>query len=271
MKFEKKAIVGALVALPLITAGGLAQADSVDAIAVNPTTLDDVGIYGTVPPDPSGTEGKLKYFIPLDEDNKGIYGVTVTPGGGLSGQFSDSGPGTGYGTKTATNYALQTYLYFDVSGFDDSDPSGFLTLEFDDLDLIPENDPANFFEDVEIAFSSDGLNFSGQTGNLQTHAEVQALSSLVPGSFAVDNDGDNLTFQLVVPDSVWSDALLNTEAVFAELVFGVQSTGGSNTPEFLLGAAIGNEAVVPLPAAVWLFGSALVGVAGIGYRRKQTA
>ena len=28
---------------------------------------------------------------------------------------------------------------------------------------------------------------------------------------------------------------------------------------------------VPIPAAVWLFGSALVGVAGVGYRRKVVA
>ena len=27
--------------------------------------------------------------------------------------------------------------------------------------------------------------------------------------------------------------------------------------------------VVPIPAAAWLFGSALVGMAGIGYRKKQ--
>lgn len=29
-------------------------------------------------------------------------------------------------------------------------------------------------------------------------------------------------------------------------------------------------AAVPIPAAVWLFGSALLGLAGLGYRRKQT-
>ena len=33
----------------------------------------------------------------------------------------------------------------------------------------------------------------------------------------------------------------------------------------------GGMTVVPLPAAAWLFGSALVGLAGIGYRRKQSA
>jgi hypothetical protein len=29
--------------------------------------------------------------------------------------------------------------------------------------------------------------------------------------------------------------------------------------------------VVPIPAAAWLFGSALVGIAGIGYRRKNAS
>lgn len=33
----------------------------------------------------------------------------------------------------------------------------------------------------------------------------------------------------------------------------------------------GFGAVVPIPAAVWLFGSALVGMAGIGYRRQAKA
>ena len=31
------------------------------------------------------------------------------------------------------------------------------------------------------------------------------------------------------------------------------------------------DEIVPIPAAVWLFGSALLGVIGIGYRRKQEA
>lgn len=33
----------------------------------------------------------------------------------------------------------------------------------------------------------------------------------------------------------------------------------------------GGTTVVPLPAAAWLFGSALLGVVGLGYRRKRTA
>lgn len=32
-----------------------------------------------------------------------------------------------------------------------------------------------------------------------------------------------------------------------------------------------NISAVPIPAAVWLFGSALIGMAGVGYRRKRQA
>lgn len=49
--------------------------------------------------------------------------------------------------------------------------------------------------------------------------------------------------------------------------------GGSNVPELsnisLLGT--GKLKTVPLPAAAYLFGSALLGMAGIGYRRKSKA
>ncbi|WP_209262590.1 VPLPA-CTERM sorting domain-containing protein [Thiorhodococcus minor] len=35
--------------------------------------------------------------------------------------------------------------------------------------------------------------------------------------------------------------------------------------------AVGPMSAVPIPAAVWLFGSALLGLAGIGYRRRASA
>jgi hypothetical protein len=40
---------------------------------------------------------------------------------------------------------------------------------------------------------------------------------------------------------------------------------------FLTGKIVEKSSVVPVPAAVWLFGSALMGFMGVGYRRKVAA
>ena len=45
---------------------------------------------------------------------------------------------------------------------------------------------------------------------------------------------------------------------------------GSSSDDGTNDAAWAGATVVPIPAAAWLFGSALVGMAGIGYRKKQT-
>ncbi len=45
-------------------------------------------------------------------------------------------------------------------------------------------------------------------------------------------------------------------------------SGGNSSADNKWSHVTGFGAVVPIPAAVWLFGSALVGIAGLGYRRQ---
>ena len=43
----------------------------------------------------------------------------------------------------------------------------------------------------------------------------------------------------------------------------------TNTPiQFLDNAMVGQVSAVPVPAAVWLFGTALIGIAGVSRKRK---
>jgi hypothetical protein len=52
---------------------------------------------------------------------------------------------------------------------------------------------------------------------------------------------------------------------------GTWALSPADTQALSHGAIYGTAAVVPIPAAAWLFGSALLGVIGLGYRRKPTA
>ena len=49
------------------------------------------------------------------------------------------------------------------------------------------------------------------------------------------------------------------------------TTEAASNPAFLKGAVVDRTTVVPIPAAAWLFGSALIGAVGLGRRNKKTS
>jgi len=80
------------------------------------------------------------------------------------------------------------------------------------------------------------------------------------------NSPDSLALWLITPNGTGTTTLSTT----AQLV----ANGGAALLWSLSGSTLtlsaGSAAPVPLPAAVWLLGSALVGFAGIGRRRRET-
>jgi hypothetical protein len=93
-------------------------------------------------------------------------------------------------------------------------------------------------------------------------------SSAVTSVFTLDASDD------VAPENAFQTTLSNKKFEFWFADGGNLLGGGVGSNEFKLYSAslqVSGATVVPLPAAAWLFGSALVGMAGLGYRRSRQA
>lgn len=94
-------------------------------------------------------------------------------------------------------------------------------------------------------------------------------ASAITGTQPHDGDGSGFTtgYQYFgIKKGGWIAYFQNTSGGPVTVSF--QETDGT-TAEYSHWTGFG--AVVPIPAAVWLFGSALLGIAGIGYRRQAKA
>jgi hypothetical protein len=109
-----------------------------------------------------------------------------------------------------------------------------------------------------------------------THNETTNATPCLPGSISTCDDVVTAVLNTGASTSV---TILGTEYFFSIEGF---TYGGSTFTQFLtqegadnsaelVGAFTSKPTVVPIPAAAWLFGSALFGMAGIGYRRGQKA
>lgn len=119
-----------------------------------------------------------------------------------------------------------------------------LNILFEDLDLMGANDPTGFFETVDV-FDKNGVSLTDKI----THIS----NPLVAGNAATQQ-----LLQVLLP------ALVDNP-LYVRLDFTANYTGwGRNTPEYLTAQVT----QTPLPAAVWLFGSALLGFIGLSRRKK---
>lgn len=96
----------------------------------------------------------------------------------------------------------------------------------------------------------------------------------------MDRGADNHDFEFVYASGGGTDLTLDFPAL---VITGLDLSAGfslTGTADFDIGdnqdgsrvmyqAKVGT--VVPIPAAAWLFGSALLGMAGIGYRKSRMA
>ena len=105
--------------------------------------------------------------------------------------------------------------------------------------------------------------------------ELKLLNSLlglsgpaaIAGSGDIDDDGTgfNTGYQYFgIKKGGWIAYFQNTSGGAVDVAF--KNAAGTSSAEYSHVTGFGT--VVPIPAAVWLFGSALLGIAGIGYRRQ---
>ena len=228
------------------------------SININAATINGIATKGENNTQDVGqvVNGKIKYFIPLSQGAAGRYGTDTNVG--ISSDF-----GSGYGYNQLDAGSLEMILYFDLSVLQGK--TGKLTIGFDDLDLSPINDPDYFFEDIEFAMSN-GNGFSDIGGNIRS---VLQLSQLPDSWVSQTNPNFDLTIEFHNLQNVdGNDYWTGQQSLWVQLLFGVKTDPLQevwNTPELLLGSTVSN---VPVPAAVWLFGSALIGL--FGYARKRS-
>ncbi len=135
--------------------------------------------------------------------------------------------------------------------------------------------------DFEIyAFSLDG--YAGW--NTDVGYRTDGSGDKGPTSVSRSADGDRLTFRYddeilinAFAPGVHEESLFpyiitdasNYELTGSMTIFGYEADDHSNTFQLTLtGLAV--PSAVPVPAAVWLFGSGLIGLIGIARRQKQT-
>lgn len=158
---------------------------------------------------------------------------------GTSGTYGVGGVGTTSDTGSAGGFLDMNLMFAPVSITE----SSVLKIDFDDLDLIGVNDPVGFLESIQI-FDENGTAIT---------APITNIGGLITGN----SDVQTLTLALGV---------LTTDPFFTRLRFlSDPSRKGTNTPEYL----IAEISSVPLPAAGWMMLTGLLGLAGVGLRRRK--
>ncbi len=291
MKTRKYSTWLALPLVALFWAGAANASTVIPGIAVGGTTLTDE-ITPTV-------NGKIEYYIPLrnkldgehdnangDDNNNGIYGVTDVSkcggdpySGGKAGLCQDKGRGSRYDDADA----LQINIFFDLSSTPEI-AAAELNFWFKDLDLgtaIPGsneptpgsiNDPKGFFESMSLSYW-DG---DGAISDLDSVATVYHPDDFTVGTVDVSAT-DPITWSLdLAALGILTDlktSRTNNNGFWIQIGFGAKYLDehgnpkeGWNTPEQLTASL--TVSPVPLPSAVWLFGSALLGFISMSRRTR---
>ena len=259
MKTQKRII---WFVIPLMAAfwANSANASSVTVIGATVADGGSTGLVGI----PAGPDGTVKYFIPINESDMGTYGDSSTCEYGI-GTCSDSGMGFGYDYASA----LKMNIYFDLSSQTQSITSAQLDFNFVDLDLNDVNDPNGFFESMSLSYwdwNDPDFELVSLSGAIKNTSELF-------GSSTSSGKNDPITWSLNLESLGILDALndsqTNHQGFWIQLGFGSTYTGtGSNTPEYLTAEL--TVAPVPVPAAIWLFGTALIGFVGMSRRTAVT-
>ncbi|PKD42323.1 PEP-CTERM sorting domain-containing protein [Methylomonas sp. Kb3] len=177
-------------------------------------------------------------------------------------------PGSGSSATYKVDWAgsLQanySYLLHSLASFDASSANNTLTLDFGTV--AQNTGPTlsfslfNLADADRIGLDLDSVSGSGDTGALTTN--LTAFNDLAQGS-SVAFIANLLTSTTGVFSAQY---LIN----LSDADFGASSTRQNHQLTLnLVGNVVGNVAAVPVPGAVWLFGSAMLGLVGLQKRKR---
>jgi hypothetical protein len=145
------------------------------------------------------------------------------------------------------------------------------------LDIVFPSLAGSSFTTTRISGAS--IQSSGVSGNQNMDSSYSSNASVFSVRFRTSN---NNSFDRNVASSSWSVlgnglSTASFNGLFADAnnkvspVFGVLSVSGYSLGGVTNPSTSNWVAAVPIPAAVWLFGSGLLGLAGLNYRRRRTS
>lgn len=216
---------------------------------------------------------------------------TIFPSGSFVPSASLSTALAGINDAIDASPALQTFLAANPAAGDDWELVGGAYNINNAGNASPVNSNTKTAGNAKGVFTSlqpstniAGLSLSG----LQTYlgqmnndigsgggmAVLQTTTESTAGSFNVVNDGSK--------GGIFSGAYDLASLGSSQAIYGLTGNNGTGTPQsYILGTATldtsgnltitGNAPAVPLPAAVWLFGSGVLGLVGVSRRRKAAA
>ncbi len=226
--------------------------DLFEKLITNGHTFDFVGTNNTyvnfpgyTPPAVNGT--------PFDKDHEGHQSWTTSDVlNNTSGEGNIDTWLTGYTPDIAI---IQLGVNDILGGSNATDIADRLSDIIGKIKL--DNASANIFVGTLFKYNFDAWNFASNPSATQQEAELNSLNTILRGTFANDN-GVNIV--------ELDNGTLGPASDFDHLYDGLHP--GPAGEQFIADQFYTAVAPVPVPAAVWLFGSALVGLVGISRKSK---
>lgn len=120
---------------------------------------------------------------------------------------------------------------------------------------------------------SDACSLYNCTGSEMGHLFYDELGGIAGSSLLTTHNSNLALFQNVLPDGYyWSGteyALFPTDGAWSfKFDWGYQQARIKSGNNYVLAVRPGDVSAAPVPAAAWLFGSGLIGLAGVARKRK---